>query len=65
MPAEGAEFSQTPAKRKLGIVETIKYIMRKDGIAAFWRGLGPALVLVINPILQVRMSPERPYTNHY
>ncbi|KAI0355390.1 mitochondrial carrier [Trametes cingulata] len=35
-----------------GILKTIQYILRKDGITAFWRGLGPALVLVINPIIQ-------------
>ncbi|CCM03343.1 uncharacterized protein FIBRA_05472 [Fibroporia radiculosa] len=37
---------------KLGIIETIQHILRKDGIGAFWRGIGPALVLVINPVLQ-------------
>ena len=36
----------------MGIVETIQHILRKDGITAFWRGIGPALVLVINPVLQ-------------
>ncbi|KAF8076355.1 peroxisomal membrane protein PMP47B [Lyophyllum atratum] len=38
--------------KKLGFVETIKHILAKDGIQAFWRGIGPALVLVINPVLQ-------------
>ncbi|KIJ56781.1 hypothetical protein M422DRAFT_22927 [Sphaerobolus stellatus SS14] len=47
-----AEGTDVPAQRKLNMFETVKYIMRKDGITAFWRGLGPALVLVINPILQ-------------
>ncbi|EPQ59215.1 mitochondrial carrier [Gloeophyllum trabeum ATCC 11539] len=41
-----------PAIKKLSIVETVQHIMRKDGIQAFWRGIGPALVLVINPVLQ-------------
>lgn len=51
MPTESVAVD-APKKRKLNIFETIKFISRKDGIAAFWRGLGPALVLVINPILQ-------------
>ncbi|KAJ7498952.1 mitochondrial carrier domain-containing protein [Mycena latifolia] len=38
--------------KKLSIVETIRSILAKDGIQAFWRGIGPALVLVINPVLQ-------------
>jgi adenine nucleotide transporter 17 len=37
--------------RKLSFFQTVKKIYKKDGIAAFWRGLGPALVLVINPII--------------
>lgn len=41
-----------PIIKKLGIFETIEHILRKDGLAAFWRGIGPALVLVINPIIQ-------------
>ncbi|KZT70317.1 mitochondrial carrier [Daedalea quercina L-15889] len=42
----------TPKPRKLGIIETIQYLLRKDGISAFWRGIGPALILVVNPVLQ-------------
>lgn len=38
--------------RKLGFWETIQRILAKDGIGAFWRGLGPALILVINPVIQ-------------
>ncbi|KAG5637775.1 hypothetical protein H0H81_003276 [Sphagnurus paluster] len=38
--------------KKLSFVETVKNILAKDGIKAFWRGIGPALVLVINPVLQ-------------
>lgn len=47
-PAEGAEAKE----ERPGILQTIQHILRKDGITAFWRGLGPALVLVINPIIQ-------------
>ena len=38
--------------KKLGFLDTIDLILRKGGIAAFWRGLGPALILVVNPVLQ-------------
>lgn len=38
--------------KKLGFVETIQNILAKDGAGAFWRGIGPALVLVMNPVLQ-------------
>ncbi|KAF8843141.1 mitochondrial carrier [Paxillus ammoniavirescens] len=38
--------------RKLGAVKTIGKIISNDGLAGFWRGIGPALVLVINPIIQ-------------
>ena len=41
-----------PTIKKLGIFETIAQILEKDGLAAFWRGIGPALVLVINPVIQ-------------
>lgn len=38
--------------KKLGFFETIQNILAKDGVGAFWRGIGPALVLVMNPVLQ-------------
>lgn len=34
------------------IVQTARSIIAKDGWQAFWRGIGPALALVINPIIQ-------------
>lgn len=37
--------------KKLGFLETISSIYNNDGILAFFRGLGPALILVINPII--------------
>lgn len=30
-----------------------KGIIEKDGIKGLWRGIGPALVLVVNPVIQV------------
>jgi len=48
----GSSLSPPRVIRKLGFVETIEHILRKDGAGAFWRGVGPALVLAINPVLQ-------------
>ncbi|KAH8830859.1 mitochondrial carrier [Flagelloscypha sp. PMI_526] len=41
-----------PIVKKPGIIETAKQLIAKEGIQALWRGVGPALVLVINPIIQ-------------
>ncbi|KAG6896935.1 hypothetical protein C0992_005200 [Termitomyces sp. T32_za158] len=43
---------QPAATRKLSFLQTCKNIIAKDGVKAFWRGIGPALVLVMNPVLQ-------------
>ena len=36
----------------LSFLQTIRAILKAGGLKAFWRGLGPAMVLVINPVLQ-------------
>lgn len=38
--------------RKLSIFQTVQRILATDGPLGFMRGLGPALVLVINPVIQ-------------
>ncbi|KAF9009094.1 peroxisomal membrane protein [Cyathus striatus] len=38
--------------KKLSFLETVQNILKNDGVGAFWRGIGPALVLVVNPVLQ-------------
>lgn len=48
----GPSSKPAPPVKKLGFVQTIQHILKTDGITAFWKGLGPSLVLVINPILQ-------------
>jgi hypothetical protein len=53
MPSAGNP--QGVVVKKLGFFETIHNLIDKDGVGALWRGIGPALVLVINPILQVRV----------
>ncbi|RIB19124.1 mitochondrial carrier domain-containing protein [Gigaspora rosea] len=38
--------------RRLGTISTVLKIIEEDGIMAFWQGVIPALILVINPIIQ-------------
>ncbi|KAG2077444.1 peroxisomal membrane protein PMP47B [Suillus decipiens] len=38
--------------RRPSVLQTIQAIIAKDGLNGFFRGLGPALVLVVNPVLQ-------------
>ncbi|KIK48861.1 hypothetical protein CY34DRAFT_797651 [Suillus luteus UH-Slu-Lm8-n1] len=38
--------------RRPSVLQIIKAVIAKDGLNGFFRGLGPALVLVINPVLQ-------------
>ncbi|WOO80927.1 Peroxisomal membrane protein PMP47B [Vanrija pseudolonga] len=33
-------------------VESFKAIIKADGVKGLWRGIGPALILVINPVIQ-------------
>lgn len=42
----------TVSEKKQGTIATIKEIATKDGLKTFFSGIAPALVLVINPILQ-------------
>lgn len=44
--------AKEPVAKSMGFLQTIQYILRKDGIGALWRGIGPALALVVNPVLQ-------------
>ncbi|KAK0242752.1 mitochondrial carrier domain-containing protein [Armillaria nabsnona] len=48
---EGSPDASGRPKRP-GFIETVRGILAKDGIRAFWRGIGPALVLVMNPVIQ-------------
>jgi len=48
----GTDSGHPVVTKKLGFLETIQNILAKDGIGAFWRGIGPALILVMNPIIQ-------------
>ncbi|KAJ3999012.1 mitochondrial carrier domain-containing protein [Lentinula boryana] len=37
---------------KLGFLQTVQHILAKFGMKGFFRGIGPALVLVANPVIQ-------------
>lgn len=37
--------------KKLSVLQTVRKMYKRDGLAAFFRGLGPALILTINPII--------------
>lgn len=52
----GLPGSGAPTK-KLGMLETARRLYESDGLLGFWRGLGPALILVINPIIVLAVIP--------
>ncbi|EKM59918.1 uncharacterized protein PHACADRAFT_206137 [Phanerochaete carnosa HHB-10118-sp] len=39
-------------KSRMGVIQTVRTLLKDYGISAFFRGVGPALVLVMNPIIQ-------------
>lgn len=47
-----AKNAKDPNAPKQSSIDTAMKIFRESGPAEFWRGVGPALVLVINPIIQ-------------
>jgi len=49
---ESSETNSKVVPKKLTFKETVQKILAKDGLGALWRGVGPALILVINPVLQ-------------
>lgn len=40
-------------KEKPTAMSALKDILKQDGVKGLWRGIGPALILVINPVIQV------------
>ena len=52
-PTDTSSSTPVPVPdRKLTILRTIRHILATDGLLGFMRGIGPALVLVINPVIQ-------------
>ena len=55
MSKQADPSSSTPVPQpiqQLSILQTIRHILATDGPLGFMRGVGPALVLVINPVIQ-------------
>jgi adenine nucleotide transporter 17 len=52
LPVSTQDGSSKVVEKKLNFIQTILHIIKTDGFAAFFNGLGPALILVSNPILQ-------------
>lgn len=44
--------ASSQSKSRMGVMQTISTLLKNHGISAFFRGVGPALVLVVNPIIQ-------------
>lgn len=47
-----SKSAKDPNAPKPTTIGTALKIFRESGPAEFWRGVGPALVLVVNPIIQ-------------
>ena len=50
--ADPSTSSPAAKSKPSGTIETVLRILHNDGISAFWQGVIPALILVINPIIQ-------------
>lgn len=51
-PSPSEPSNERAIPRRPSVLQTIQAVIAKDGLNGFFRGLGPALVLVINPVLQ-------------
>jgi adenine nucleotide transporter 17 len=49
---ESLDENEKQKHKKLGTIKTILKIINEDGLKGFWQGVIPALILVINPIIQ-------------
>ena len=49
---ESLNENEKSKQKKLGTIRTILKIINEDGFKSFWQGVVPALILVINPIIQ-------------
>ncbi|KAI9364972.1 mitochondrial carrier domain-containing protein [Zopfochytrium polystomum] len=47
-----ASTSSTTSTAPLSTLATVRKILREEGPGGFWRGIVPALILVVNPIIQ-------------
>lgn len=52
MDANTSESVPPSPEKRLGVFATAARLLQSGGPAVFFRGLGPALVLVVNPVIQ-------------
>ncbi|GAA5863901.1 hypothetical protein JCM8547_005274 [Rhodosporidiobolus lusitaniae] len=57
-PSLGPSAGKAVIEKRRGILQTVLDILRTDGPKAFFHGLGPALILVSNPILQFTLFEQ-------
>jgi hypothetical protein len=64
--ADPSGATKAVVEKKRSIWQTILDILRQNGLQGFFHGLGPALILVSNPILQftVRLAFSSPLVSH-
>lgn len=51
-PNTPVDIKAAERKKPFGTLETLTSLIREEGVAALWTGVAPALVLVINPVIQ-------------
>lgn len=51
-PDDRAASGEKKVVARKSFLQTLQNIVEKDGVPALWKGIGPALVLVTNPVLQ-------------
>lgn len=47
-----------PKQQHVTISQTLRRILETDGVMGMFRGLGPALIMVVNPIIQYTASEQ-------
>jgi adenine nucleotide transporter 17 len=55
---KGKHDPDQPAPQPMTIPQTLNHILQTDGPLGLWRGLGPALIMVINPVIQYTASEQ-------
>jgi adenine nucleotide transporter 17 len=55
---KGKHNPDQPAPQPMTIPQTLNHILQTDGPLGLWRGLGPALIMVINPVIQYTASEQ-------
>lgn len=56
VPSDSASLNHRP--QRLSFIKTLELILRSEGIHGLFRGLKPALMLVLNPVLQYTLFEQ-------